>query len=195
MHPKLPSAVADILALPEEERGSLHRVHMLLDGDETSFGYVEMRVGEMLLNGSPGLTLSVHDLAIHPGNEPRKKLVSWLLQVKNGIKFHPEIKIFFLGFPLDHSLSVHLCDEGFTANRYEDRPLYYSHYALNYARPDTHYVKSVCKIGKGSDTCRYLALDARGWSCEKHSSLKEQIDARRETMSAKSDNCFGFLTA
>src|SRR4051812_30441263 len=31
------------------------------------------------------------------------------------------------------------------------------------------HVKVVCRPGAGTETCRYLIMEPRGWSCEKHS--------------------------
>jgi len=59
--------------------------------------------------------------------------------------------------------------------------------------PDFKHVNLVCKIGKGADCCRYLAVAGDGWSCLKHTTLKEYLDRRvREgKMRARSDNCPG----
>lgn len=60
--------------------------------------------------------------------------------------------------------------------------------------PKSHYV-DVCKIGQGNDCCRYIVAGAGGIECTKHSSLKQQIDARAYagSMVAISDNCEGVL--
>jgi hypothetical protein len=55
------------------------------------------------------------------------------------------------------------------------------------------HVKSVCRPGADHDTCRYLAMSPKGWSCEKHSSLAQLIDDRvaSKTIVARGDNCTG----
>lgn len=57
------------------------------------------------------------------------------------------------------------------------------------------HVMSVCRPGAGHDTCRYLAMGAGGWSCEKHSSLGPYLDQRvvECTITARGDNCEGVL--
>jgi hypothetical protein len=59
--------------------------------------------------------------------------------------------------------------------------------------PTDAWTKEVCKIGKGYFTCRYLAIAADGWSCEKHSALRKHLDARvaSKTITARGDNCPG----
>lgn len=59
--------------------------------------------------------------------------------------------------------------------------------------PDTEYAKTVCKIGMGEECCRYLTMASTGWSCEKHSDLKNYIDFRVRTnqMVSHGDNCEG----
>lgn len=59
--------------------------------------------------------------------------------------------------------------------------------------PDLEYAKSVCKIGHGAECCRYLTMGTSGWSCEKHSELKTEIDARvaHYKFNARGDNCEG----
>jgi hypothetical protein len=56
--------------------------------------------------------------------------------------------------------------------------------------PDDVWAKSVCLIGFGAETCRYLTMGASGWGCAKLSSLRPIIDARAD-MRAKGDNCEG----
>lgn len=58
------------------------------------------------------------------------------------------------------------------------------------------HVSDVCKIGKGAETCRYLAVGADGWSCEKLTPLKAYLDKRVEagTIRAQADNCDGQTT-
>jgi hypothetical protein len=59
--------------------------------------------------------------------------------------------------------------------------------------PDDSWVESMCKIGQNFDTCRYLTLGARGWSCEKNTPLGRFIDRRVEhdEQTARGDNCEG----
>jgi hypothetical protein len=56
------------------------------------------------------------------------------------------------------------------------------------------HVKAVCKPGT-TECCRYLTMGPRGWSCEKHGSLKALLDerVRTGTMRATGDNCEGRL--
>ena len=55
--------------------------------------------------------------------------------------------------------------------------------------PDDHW-KKICRMGQGSDCCRYLAMGSDGFCCEKHTGIGRSIDQRTD-MSAKSDNCTG----
>lgn len=59
--------------------------------------------------------------------------------------------------------------------------------------PDREYTKSVCKIGQGTDCCRYLTMHPDGWSCEKHSEMSKYLDYRVAigTFKARGDNCSG----
>lgn len=59
--------------------------------------------------------------------------------------------------------------------------------------PDGKWVREVCKVGQGYATCRYLTMSANGWSCAKHSSLRNHLDGRvaMKTMRARGDNCPG----
>lgn len=59
--------------------------------------------------------------------------------------------------------------------------------------PDLEYAKTICKIGQGAQCCRYLTMHPDGWSCEKHSKFKKQLDRRvfLGTIHALSDNCGG----
>lgn len=59
--------------------------------------------------------------------------------------------------------------------------------------PDFAYVQNVCLIGKGAQTCRYLAVAGDGWSCLKNTNLKDHLDrrAREGKMRARADNCSG----
>lgn len=58
---------------------------------------------------------------------------------------------------------------------------------------DDGYVDSTCRPGAGALTCRYLAMSAAGWSCEKHSSLASELDERVRlgTINARGNNCEG----
>lgn len=51
----------------------------------------------------------------------------------------------------------------------------------------------VCKLGQGSDCCRYITAGAAGIECAKHTGLKAIIDKRVEegTFTAQGDNCEG----
>lgn len=58
---------------------------------------------------------------------------------------------------------------------------------------DDSYVNDVCKIGQGSDCCRYLMMGSGGFECAKASAMmRNAIDARASRMTAKGDNCSGF---
>lgn len=54
-------------------------------------------------------------------------------------------------------------------------------------------VKSVCKIGCGAETCRYLSFGQTGFNCEKHTGLRKLINrmVKSGEMNAKGDNCEG----
>lgn len=54
-------------------------------------------------------------------------------------------------------------------------------------------VKSLCKIGSGPTTCRFLALGRDGFECAKHTLLALTINAMVENgeMTAVGDNCEG----
>jgi hypothetical protein len=59
---------------------------------------------------------------------------------------------------------------------------------------DMEYIKEVCKIGKGSECCRYLTCGVNGFTCSKMNPfLKERIDynVSNGKMIATSDNCDG----
>lgn len=62
--------------------------------------------------------------------------------------------------------------------------------------PDDAHVKEHCRPGQGDGTCRYLTMSPGGWSCEKHSSLAQYLDARvaAGTINAKGDNCDGMAS-
>lgn len=55
------------------------------------------------------------------------------------------------------------------------------------------YVKNTCKIGQGSDCCRYLVM-GRGLECANHGNMKKILDkkAADNTMVAISQNCEGY---
>ncbi len=55
---------------------------------------------------------------------------------------------------------------------------------------EKNHLKSVCKFGGGSSTCRFLVI-AGDFKCTKGSGLHQTIEARAETMTAKGDNCGG----
>lgn len=63
----------------------------------------------------------------------------------------------------------------------------------NTSPPDADHVHDVCKIGQGSDCCRYLTCGAKGFSCAKGTDLKAYLDFRVSchTMTAEGDNCEG----
>lgn len=54
-------------------------------------------------------------------------------------------------------------------------------------------VENTCRIGQGEACCRYLAADAKGFCCLKHTSLKAHLDSRvaTGTINARGDNCEG----
>jgi len=54
-------------------------------------------------------------------------------------------------------------------------------------------LKTTCKLGQGSETCRYLIAGPKGFECAKHTGLQNLIDARVEagTFRAQGDNCGG----
>lgn len=58
--------------------------------------------------------------------------------------------------------------------------------------PDDAHVEATCKAGQ-IGCCRYLAMGAGGWSCEKHSEMRAHLDARvaAGTIRATGDNCDG----
>lgn len=62
--------------------------------------------------------------------------------------------------------------------------------------PSDEHTKTVCKIGAGAETCRYLTMGAHGWSCEKHSSVANTLDrrVRNNEMVAQGDNCEGLYS-
>lgn len=57
------------------------------------------------------------------------------------------------------------------------------------------HVRDVCKIGQGSDCCRYIFIGPDSWGCAKVvAHLKQRLDAQvdREEMTAIGDNCPGW---
>lgn len=55
-------------------------------------------------------------------------------------------------------------------------------------------LKAVCKLGHGSETCRYIVGDERGICCAKHElQLRLLIDRRvaDDDFTAQGDNCEG----
>lgn len=61
---------------------------------------------------------------------------------------------------------------------------------MGYDIPDDT-LKNICKIGQGKDCCRYILCDPNGFSCGKHTALKETINENVNKMTAKGDNCEG----
>ena len=61
--------------------------------------------------------------------------------------------------------------------------------------PDEQYVKEVCRLGQGEETCRYLAFGSEEWSCCKDTSMGRHIDERVENddFGSRGDNCEGML--
>jgi hypothetical protein len=59
--------------------------------------------------------------------------------------------------------------------------------------PDEEYAKTICKIGQGAETCRYLAMYPAGYSCEKHTAMGRDMDEWASTgrIGAQGDNCDG----
>ena len=51
----------------------------------------------------------------------------------------------------------------------------------------------ICKMGRGSECCRYMAVGINGFTCLKLTNLKDVLDKRVElnTITAKGDNCDG----
>jgi len=61
-------------------------------------------------------------------------------------------------------------------------------------KSDLDYIKKVCKIGQGSNCCRYLIAGEMGFECAKlNPDLKALMDTRvkAEINIAKGDNCSG----
>lgn len=61
------------------------------------------------------------------------------------------------------------------------------------APPTSEETKTLCRVAEGDATCRYLTMSARGWGCEKLTTLRRVIDERvaAGTFNAKGDNCPG----
>lgn len=58
----------------------------------------------------------------------------------------------------------------------------------------SRHVKTICLIGQGAATCRYLLVGKNGFECAKHKGLKDSIDrtwAQDSTKVAQGDNCDG----
>lgn len=55
------------------------------------------------------------------------------------------------------------------------------------------HLKSVCRFGKGEETCSFLTMSVDGFECAKGTSIEPIITQRRAagTMVAKGDNCEG----
>ena len=59
---------------------------------------------------------------------------------------------------------------------------------------DEKKLKEVCKLGQGSETCRYLGMGIHGFRCFKHNhAMASLINARVESgrFNALGDNCEG----
>jgi len=50
---------------------------------------------------------------------------------------------------------------------------------------------TVCRIGQGSECCRYLTVGADGFACERRTSMRYAIDHRASEMISQGDNCDG----
>jgi hypothetical protein len=57
----------------------------------------------------------------------------------------------------------------------------------------SNYEDTVCKRGKGEETCSFLGMTGKGFHCLKNSSWEKEIKQRRSegSMNAKGDNCSG----
>lgn len=55
------------------------------------------------------------------------------------------------------------------------------------------HVKTVCRLGAGGKTCRYLGINYEGWVCLKHTPAAGYIDRRVDqgTFWATGDRCDG----
>ena len=58
--------------------------------------------------------------------------------------------------------------------------------------PEETFIR-ICRPCEGAATCRYIAAGPGGITCEKHSNLAKQMDAKVEagTFVARGDNCEG----
>lgn len=59
---------------------------------------------------------------------------------------------------------------------------------------DNTRAETLCKFGKGAETCSFLSMTVVvGFTCEKGSGIEDIIRSRRAegTMKAKGDNCSG----
>lgn len=52
------------------------------------------------------------------------------------------------------------------------------------------HMYQVCKVGQGTECCKYLGSGAKGMSCLKLTPFKKTLDVRTN-MTAKADNCEG----
>jgi hypothetical protein len=60
--------------------------------------------------------------------------------------------------------------------------------------PEKEWLKVICKLGSGSECCRYLMCGSNGWECGKENKeFKCMIDARVKAglFAAKGDCCEG----
>ncbi len=58
------------------------------------------------------------------------------------------------------------------------------------------HIEKLCKVGKGSNTCRYLLFGMNGFQCAKdNTENKKAVDENWATKShgAQGDNCEGYL--
>ena len=58
---------------------------------------------------------------------------------------------------------------------------------------DFEHVRVICKVGQGSESCRYLLMAQYGWKCAKLMRARTIIDERvaQGRFHAKGDNCEG----
>jgi hypothetical protein len=55
--------------------------------------------------------------------------------------------------------------------------------------PSAH-LTTVCKLGCGSATCKYIGLSVKGYFCAKNTKVREILDTQK--MKAQGNNCDGF---
>lgn len=58
----------------------------------------------------------------------------------------------------------------------------------------SRHVKTICLIGQGAATCKYLLIGENGFECAKHEGYAPSIDrqwAHDSTKVAQGDNCDG----